>query len=62
MNGTEIAVLAILRQKPDSSRDEIVERISKTVRTAQRALNSLVVKGYNERVESKQNPIWNVLK
>ena len=62
MNGTEIAVLAILRQKPDSSRDEIAEKISKTVRTVQRALNSLVEKGYIERVGFKQNPMWNVLK
>ena len=62
LNGTEIAVLAILRQKPDSSRDEIAERISKTVRTVQRALNSLVEKGYIKRIGSRQNPIWQVLK
>lgn len=62
LNGTEIAVLAILKQKPDSSRDEIAERISKTVRTVQRALNSLVEKGYIRRIGSKQNPMWQVLK
>ena len=34
---TEMAVLAILKQKPDSSRGEISEKISKTVRTVQSA-------------------------
>lgn len=59
---TEMAVLAILKQKPDSSRVEIADKISKTVRTVQRALDSLRVKGYIRRVGSKQNSIWEVLK
>ena len=29
LNGTEMSVLAILRQKPDSSRNEIADKISK---------------------------------
>ncbi len=62
LNGTEKAVYAILKQKPDFSREEIAEKISKTVRTVQRALNSLVEKGYIRRVGSKQNPVWEVLK
>ena len=37
LNGTEKAVYAILKQKPESSREEISEKISKTVRTVQRA-------------------------
>ena len=41
LNGTEKAVYAILAHKPDSSREEIGERISKTVRTVQRALTLL---------------------
>jgi len=32
LNGTEMSVLAILKQKPDSSREEIADKISKTVR------------------------------
>ncbi|HHT95536.1 MAG TPA: hypothetical protein GXZ71_06560 [Clostridiaceae bacterium] len=40
----------------------MAEKISKTVRTVQRALNSLVEKGYISRVGSKQNPVWEVLK
>ena len=62
LNGTEMAVLAILKQKPDSSRDEIADKISKTVRTVQRALDSLRDKGYIRRVGSKQAPQWEVLK
>lgn len=62
LNGTEMSVLAILKQNPDSSRDEIAEKISKTVRTVQRALNSLREKGYIERIGSKQNPNWKILK
>lgn len=62
LNGTEMYVLALLKQKPDSSRDEIAEKISKTVRTVQRALDSLRDKGYIKRVGSKQNPLWKILK
>ena len=59
---TEMAVLAILKQKPDSSRGEIAEKISKTVRTVQRALDSLRDKGYIQRIGSKQDPQWKILK
>lgn len=62
LNGTEKAVYAILKQNPESSREEIAEKISKTVRTVQRALNSLKKKDYIRRVGSKQNPRWETLK
>ncbi len=62
LNGTEKAVYAILKQKPDFLREEIANKISKTVRTVQRTLNSLRDKGYIRRIESKQNPVWEVLK
>ena len=62
LNGTEMSVLAILRQKPDSSRNEIADKISKTVRTVQRALDSLWEKGYIQRIGSKRNARWEVLK
>ena len=58
LNGTEKAVYAILKQKPDSSREEIADKISKTVRTVQRTQNSLVDKGYIRRIGSKQNPAF----
>jgi len=62
LNGTEKAVYAILKQKPDSSREEISEKISKTVRTVQRALDSLKDKGYIKREGSRQHPVWQILK
>lgn len=62
LNGTEMSVLAILRQKPDSFRDAIADKISKTVRTVQRALDSLREKGYIQRVGSKRDARWEVLK
>ena len=62
LNSTEISVFALLRQKPDFSREEIANKISKTVRTVQRALNSLREKGYIQRIGSKQNSKWKILK
>lgn len=62
LNSTEMAVLAVLKQNPESTRDEIAEKVSKTVRTVQRALGTLREKGYIERIGSKQNPTWRVLK
>ncbi len=60
LSGSEMSVLAILKQKPDSTREEIAEKMAKTVRTVQRALDSLKEKGYIERISSKQNPSWKV--
>lgn len=62
LNGTEMAVLSILKQKPDSSREEIADKIAKTVRTVQRALDSLRDKGYIRRIGSKRSPMWGMLK
>lgn len=62
LNGTEMMVLTILRQKPDSSRDEIANKISKTSRTVQRALDTLREKGYIQRIGSKQTSTWEILK
>lgn len=57
-----MVVLAILKQKPVSSRGEIADIISKTVRTIQRALDSLEDKGHIQRIDSKQELIWEILK
>ncbi len=59
---TERSVLAILKQNPESSRDEIATKISKTVRTVQRALVVLTDKGYIRRVGAKKNSTWEVIK
>ena len=62
LNSTEKTILAILKNKPDISRDEIAEKTYKTVRTVQRTLNSLREKGYIEREGAKQNTFWRVKK
>lgn len=38
LNGSEISVLAILKQNPKSTREEIANKISKTVRTVQKSI------------------------
>lgn len=62
LNKTEKAVIDILKENPTSSREEIAQNIKKTVRTVQRTLDSLKEKGYIERIGSKQNPVWKILK
>lgn len=62
LNITEQAVFAILKQDSTISREEIAERVSKTVRTVQRALIALTGKGYIKRVGAKKNSTWKVLK
>ncbi|MFG6286094.1 RNA-binding domain-containing protein [Actinotignum schaalii] len=61
LNSTEMAVLALLTQSPQQTRQELAEKISKTARTVQRALNTLAMKGYIRREGSKANPKWRVL-
>lgn len=62
LNNTEQTILAILRLKPDASRNELAEKTSKTVRTVHRTLNSLRDKGYIEREGAKQNTVWKIKK
>ena len=59
LNATEMTVLGLLQQKPAFSRSEIADKI-KTVRTVQRALDSLLDKGYIQRIGSKQEPKWTI--
>lgn len=62
LNDTEKSILKILKHDPATSRDEMAERVSRTVRTVQRTLDSLRKKGYIQREGSKSNPRWTVLK
>ena len=62
LNATEVAVLALLKSNPNLTRIELSERISKTVRTVQSALDSLKEKGYITRIGSKKDSTWVVLK
>ena len=58
----EETVLALLRINPIQTRTELAEKTSKTVRTIQRALDSLREKGFIERTGRKSNPSWKILK
>lgn len=62
LNETERSVLSVLKQYPEISREDIAGKISKTIRTVQRALVSLTNKGYIRRVGAKKNSTWEVLK
>ena len=62
LNITEQTVLMVLKQNPEISREEIAERVSKTVRTMQRSLVSLTEKGYIRRVGAKKHSTWGVLR
>ena len=62
LNITEQTVLAVLKQNPEISREEIAGKVSKTVRTVQRVLVSLTEKGYIRRVGAKKNSTWEVLR
>ena len=62
LNSTERHVLTILKEKSEISRDEIASKISKTIRTVQRALVSLTEKGYIKRIGAKRNSTWDVIR
>ena len=62
LNSTERHVLTIVKEKSDISRDEIASKISKTIRTVQRALVSLTEKGYIKRIGAKRNSTWDVIR
>lgn len=54
LNKNEMKILAILMENEQLNREEIADRMSKTVRTVQRALNSLRDKGYIQRIGAKR--------
>ena len=59
---TEKKVLELLVKNSDLIADELAEEIGVTVRTIQRAYSSLQKNGYLERIGSKRNGKWMVLK
>lgn len=59
---TEQSVYEVIKQTPTITRDEIAERIAKTVRTVQRSLNALRDKGYIDREGNKTKGHWIILK
>lgn len=62
LNGTEKAILVILKQNPNISNEQIADKVSKTLRTMQRVLVSLKDKGYIKKSTSSKNSSWKVLK
>ena len=62
LSETEKTVLELLHRNPMQSRAELAEKASKTVRTIQRALDSLKEKGFIERTGRKSEPSWILLK
>ena len=59
---TERIILGVLKEKPDSTRAYIADRISKSIRTVQSAIKSLEERGYIKQVGSKRRPVWEILK
>lgn len=62
LSKNEKEVLTILMEQERLSREEIAERMLKTVRTVQRLLNSLREKGYIQRIGAKRFYTWEVVK
>lgn len=62
LNKMEKLVYQLLSSNPQYSREELAEKISKTVRTIQRTLNSLRDKEYITRIGSDKTGRWEILK
>ena len=62
LNETEKLVRLLITDNPSITREEISGKISKTVRTVQRAINSLREKGYLDRKGNNREGYWIVLK
>ena len=62
LNETEKLVRLLITDNPSITREEISGKISKTVRTVQRAINSLREKGYLDRKGNNREGYWVVLK
>ncbi|MDO4961354.1 MAG: putative DNA binding domain-containing protein [Eubacteriales bacterium] len=61
MISTDFKVLEILKERPESTREEISGSIGKTVRTVQRALDKLEAFGKIVRIGSKKTGYWEVI-
>ena len=62
MTKTESLVLQLLVGKPDITSDEIAEQLKVTRRTVERNLESLKKKGIIERIGSKKDGYWKIIK
>ncbi len=62
LNKTEKAVLGLLIEKPNRTADEMASVVGVTKRTIERAFVSLQKKGKIERIGSKRDGMWMVIK
>lgn len=62
LNKTEKAVLGLLIETPNKTADEIASAVGVTKRTIERSFVSLQKKGKIERVGSKRDGLWVVIK
>ncbi|MBR0173442.1 MAG: winged helix-turn-helix transcriptional regulator [Lachnospiraceae bacterium] len=58
LSPTEKTVYLLVSQNPRATKAEIADKISKTDRTVQRALDSLKEKGFIERAGAKKTGYW----
>jgi len=61
LNKTEQQVLSLIKENPNLTLDEVAERISKSVKTAQRSLDSLRKKNIIRRVGAKKDGCWKLV-
>ena len=59
---SELAVYNLLKENPNYTRDEIAAKINKTVRTVQRALETLKNKEYIVRIGTNRAGYWEIRK
>ena len=62
MNKTETKAIHLLIENPAYNAEELAEKIDVTKRTIERTFHSLQKKGFLERVGSKRDGRWMVIK
>ena len=62
LNRSEKATIGILLEDAYVTADDIARKLEVTKRTAERALSGLQKKGYIERIGSKRDGAWRVVK
>ena len=62
VNELDFEVLHLLKENPVYTREEIAQKVGKTVRTVQRALDRLKEDGKIVRIGNKVSGYWEVLK
>lgn len=61
LNNTDKEVLSLLKEKPEQTREEIVSKIGKTVRTVQRSLDKLKEAKKIARIGNKNYGYWEII-